>query len=94
VKIRVWEYDVPEAARAEFEQRYGGEGDWAQLFASSDGFRGTELFQSLDAPGRYLTVDRFLDEDAWLAFLTEHGDDYRSLDQSTATLTTDERELA
>jgi LytS/YehU family sensor histidine kinase len=27
-----------------------------QLFSSSDGFRGTELFVSLSDPGRYLTV--------------------------------------
>jgi len=92
--VRVWEYDVPEESRAEFERRYGAEGDWAQLFSSSDGFRGTELFASLDNPGRYLTVDRFTDQDAWRAFLAEHGDAYRRLDQATEALTTEERELA
>ena len=92
--VRVWEYDVPEESRAEFERRYGAEGDWAQLFSSSDGFRGTELFASLDNPGRYLTVDRFTDQDAWRAFLSAHGDAYRLLDQATEALTTDERELA
>jgi hypothetical protein len=35
------------------------------------GFRGTELFASLSDPGRYL-LDRFTDEAAWRAFLTEH----------------------
>jgi hypothetical protein len=35
------------------------------------GFRGTELFASLSDPGRYLS-DRFTDEAAWRAFLTEH----------------------
>jgi heme-degrading monooxygenase HmoA len=91
--VRVWEYDVPEESRTDFERTYGAEGDWAQLFSSSGGFRGTQLFVSLDDPGRYLTVDRFTDEDAWLEFLAEHSDAYRRLDASTAALTTEEHEL-
>ena len=91
--VRVWEYDVPETSRAEFERTYGAAGDWVQLFSSSDGFRGTELFVSLSDPGRYLTVDRFTDEGAWRAFLTEHRNAYACLDAATKGLTTDECEL-
>ena len=93
VMVRVWEYDVPETSRAEFERMYGAAGDWVQLFSSSDGFRGTELFASLSDPGRYLTVDRFTDEGAWRAFLTEHRNAYACLDAATKGLTTDECEL-
>jgi hypothetical protein len=64
-------------------QNDGSDGDWARLFASSDGFRGTELFRSLTDPGRYLTVDRFTDEGAWRAFMSEYGDPYRRLDDAT-----------
>jgi heme-degrading monooxygenase HmoA len=91
--VRVWEYEVPEKSRDEFERMYGAAGAWAQLFSSSDGFRGTELFASLSDPGRYLTVDRFTDEGAWRAFLTEYGDAYARLDAATKGLTTDESEL-
>ena len=94
VMVRVWEYEVPEMSRAEFERTYGAAGDWAQLFSSSDGFRGTELFASLSDPGRYLTIDRFTDVGAWRALLTEHRDAYASLDAATKGLTTDECELA
>jgi heme-degrading monooxygenase HmoA len=94
VKIRVWEYDVPEAVRSEFERVYGCDGDWAQLFASSDGFHGTELFRSLSDPGRYLTVDRFLDDDAWQAFMSRHREAYRLLGDATDNLTSEQRELA
>jgi heme-degrading monooxygenase HmoA len=92
--VRVWEYDVPETSRAEFERTYGAAGEWVQLFSSSDGFRGTELYVSLGDHGRYLTVDRFTDKGAWRAFLTEHRDAYARLDAATKGLTTDERELA
>jgi heme-degrading monooxygenase HmoA len=94
MRVRVWEYDVPEESRAEFEQRYGADGDWARLFSASPGFRGTELFASLSRPGRYVTIDRFTDEAAWELFLAAHGTAYRRLDENTAALTTQERELA
>jgi heme-degrading monooxygenase HmoA len=92
--VRVWEYDVPESSRAEFERAYAADGDWAQLFATSAGFVGTELFTSTTNAGRYLTVDRFTDESAWLAFLSEHSEAYDALDAACAGLTSDERELA
>lgn len=94
VLVRVWEYDVPEPARADFERVYGADGDWARLFAESEGFVGTELFASASVPGRYLTVDRFTDEEAWHAFLTEHRGAYERLDAACEGLTESERELA
>ena len=69
--IRVWEYDVPEANAPKFERIYGADGAWAQLFSSSDGFEGTELFASVSNSGRYLTVDRFRDEASWRRFMVE-----------------------
>ena len=41
-----------------------------------------------------LTVDRFTDEGAWRAFLTEHRDAYARLDAATKGLTTGECEIA
>ncbi len=92
--IRVWEYDVLEAAAADFERVYGADGAWSQLFSCSDGFEGTELFASVTTPGRYLTVDRFRDEAAWRRFQVEHGEAYLALDTESERLTVAERELA
>src|SRR5262245_15229318 len=91
--IRVWEYDVAEHAATDFERVYGAEGAWAQLFSSSDGFEGTELFVSVSNPQRYLTVDRFRDEASWRRFLTEHRDAYLALDVECEGLTLAEGEL-
>jgi heme-degrading monooxygenase HmoA len=91
--IRVWEYDVPEAAAADFERIYGSDGAWAQLFSSSDGFEGTELFASVSNPGRYLTIDRFRDEASWRRFMVEHREAYLALDAESEALTVAEREL-
>ena len=91
--IRVWWYDVPEAAAADFERIYGSDGAWAQLFSSSDGFEGTELFASVSNPGRYLTIDRFRDEASWRRFVVEHREAYLALDAESEALTVAEREL-
>jgi heme-degrading monooxygenase HmoA len=92
--IRVWEYDVREAAAAEFERVYDADGAWAELFSSSEGFEGTELFASVSNPGRYLTVDRFRDEASWRRFQAEHREAYLALDAASEGLTVAERELA
>ncbi len=92
--IRVWEYDVREAAAADFERIYGANGAWAQLFSSSEGFEGTELFASVSNTGRYLTVDRFRDETSWRRFQDEHREAYLALDAESEGLTVAERELA
>ena len=84
---------MPEPSRPEFERVYGSSGDWARLFASSDGFEGTELFVSVGRSGRYLTVDRFRDTAAWERFLVEHGEAYAALDARTEGLASAERAL-
>jgi quinol monooxygenase YgiN len=92
--IRVWQYDVRPGAEQGFEEAYGAGGTWAQLFALNDGHLGTELFRSLDVPGRYVTIDRFIDLQAWRRFVADHGPAYQQLDESCAELTVSERELA
>jgi heme-degrading monooxygenase HmoA len=91
--IRVWEYDVVEGLEAEFETAYGGDGAWAQLFASSSGFLGTTLYRSVAVGRRYVTIDRFVSGKAWERFLVDHNDAYHQLDSRTAYLTVRETEL-
>jgi heme-degrading monooxygenase HmoA len=91
---RVWQYDVRPGVQPEFEEAYGAAGSWARLFARSDGYLGTELFRSLDVPGRYLTVDRFRDRATWYRFLIKHRLAYEQLDAHCAGLTVAEQEVA
>jgi hypothetical protein len=91
--VRVWEYEVVPGREVEFEQLYGSDGAWAQLFARSAGHLSTELYRGVDLPARYLTVDRFSDADSWQRFLSEHGKDYAELDSRCAKLTTSQVEI-
>jgi heme-degrading monooxygenase HmoA len=68
---------------AEFERVYGPEGDWAEFFRGGEGYVGTELLRDVEAPGRYLVVDRWESRDAYNAFIAEHRDEYmRRVDET------------
>jgi heme-degrading monooxygenase HmoA len=77
----VFSYEVRDPAQ--FEAVYGPEGDWAQFFEGAHGYIGTELLRDVDAPGRYLVIDRWETADAYNAFVAERRDDYmRRVDET------------
>jgi quinol monooxygenase YgiN len=86
VFVRVWQYDVRTVHVADFVAAYGRDGDWARLFRAGDGYLGTDLYRGADAPGRFLTVDRWADSAAWQAFLATSGPAYQALDARLAHL--------
>ncbi len=89
----VWEYEVPEARRADFEAAYGPEGDWVRLFRQGPGFRETMLLRSVSSPEIYLTLDRWTSRAAYEEFRIVHAAAYAALDQATSGLTLAERHL-
>ena len=70
----VFSYEVRETA--EFERVYGPEGEWARFFRQGRGYVGTELLRDVEAPGRYLVVDRWESADAYNAFVDERREEY------------------
>ena len=80
--VRIWQYDVAEDRERDFERIYAANGDWATLFAGSDGYLGTELYRCIGTAGRYITVDRFSSAEAWHRLLATHGPRYVELDVS------------
>ena len=81
----IWRYEVRDEHRDEFEATYGPEGEWAQLFTRSGGFRGTELLRAGD--GSYLTLDVWRAKSDFDAFLRDHRADYEALDRRTLAWT-------
>ena len=71
----LWEFAVAPAKQTEFEEHYGPDGTWVQLFRRSNGYLGSELFQDRSDPLHYLTIDRWKSRDAWLTFRREHRAD-------------------
>jgi len=70
----VFSYEVRDTA--EFERVYGSDGEWAEFFRQGRGYVGTELLRDVEAPGRYLVIDRWETAEAYNAFVAEHHDDY------------------
>ena len=70
----VFSYQAREPA--EFERVYGPEGEWAEFFRSGRGYVGTELLRDVEAPGRYVVIDRWESADAYNAFVSERQADY------------------
>ena len=80
----IWVYEVGSAQREAFERAYGAEGDWARLFGREEGFLEVVLLADVDAPGRYVTIDRWRDAASFDRFQEQHGDAYAALDDRLA----------
>jgi heme-degrading monooxygenase HmoA len=89
----MWEFVVRPGKEAEFEKIYGPEGDWAQCFSKAGGYCGTELCRDLSEPGRFVTSDFWMSQEAYETFKAQHAAEYRALDQKCESLTEDEREI-
>ena len=77
----VFSYDVHDVEQ--FERVYGPEGEWARFFRTGRGYIGTELLRDVEAPGRYLVIDRWESADAYNAFVAERRDEYMALVDAT-----------
>jgi hypothetical protein len=91
--VRVWEYEVPAEQVGAFVAAYGPEGAWAELFRHGTGYVGTDLFCEAGGGGRFLTVDRWVDEESWVRFLRTFRDQYEALDTQLEGLAATERPL-
>ena len=91
--VRVWEYEVPSDRAQPFTEAYAADGAWVDLFGRAAGFLGTELYRDAARADRYLTIDRWQDEQAWQSFLNAFGTAYESLDAQLDGLAVAERSL-
>jgi heme-degrading monooxygenase HmoA len=92
VFVRVWEYEVP-GDQAAFTEAYAADGAWAELFAQAAGFLSTELYRDAARADRFLTIDRWRNEQDWRSFLHSFGPAYHALDAQLEGLAAAERPL-
>lgn len=89
----VWEYRIHAQAVREFLGAYGPEGTWVRLFRKVPGYIGTRLLQDLQELDRYLTIDQWESEAAFLAFRERYAREFEALDQHCEAFTRLEAEL-
>lgn len=91
--VRVWEYEVPGDRAGAFAAAYAAHGAWGELFSRAAGYLGTELYRDAVRAGRFLTIDRWRNEQDWRSFLRAFGPAYESLDAQFEGLAVTERSL-
>jgi heme-degrading monooxygenase HmoA len=91
--VILWEFAVRPDKIRDFVAAYKADGEWARLFSLAEGYVGTELLSSDEAPERYVTIDRWRSANNFVRFQTQFGDQYRRLDQRLELLTLSERKL-
>jgi heme-degrading monooxygenase HmoA len=89
----LWEYRVRHGQTAAFEEAYGPQGTWAQLFRREPGFEGTSLFRDVSDPSRYITLDRWATRSSFDRFMATSKTQYDELDRRFETLTISETQL-
>jgi len=90
--VILWRFHARPGREPEFEQAYGDDGLWSQLFRRSKGYLGTALMRGTD--GTYLTIDRWTTENAFRAFKEAEAARYAELDAQCEALTIEETMLA
>jgi hypothetical protein len=80
-------------ARLEFENFYGPDSEWVQLFRHSKAFLGTELLHDRNAENRYVTLDYFVSQTGFDAFLRDFRQEYEALDRRCDSVRESEREI-
>lgn len=88
-----WEFRPKPGTILRFEEAYGPHGMWARFFRQDDGFMATELTRDLNIPGRYVTLDLWVSEEAYERFRAEHAQEYQAIDEQCEELTEQETEL-
>jgi quinol monooxygenase YgiN len=89
----VWEFEIAAGREEEFERHYGPEGTWVQLFRKDAEFVGTELLRDRELKGRYLTVDRWRDVEAYESFKLQFAEEYERIDAEMDELTVSEKRV-
>jgi hypothetical protein len=85
--VVIWEYQVRAESLTAFEELYSATGAWAILFQKSRSYLGTELLCDPGPPRRYLTIDRWVSQQDYEAFLGEWRPEYETLDARCEALT-------
>ena len=86
----LWEFIVEAEHLAEFEHHYGTQGSWAQLFRQSPGYIQTLLLRDSTDPCRFVTIDRWENDEAYRKFRSTFSRQYVDLDRRCEKLTTRE----
>ncbi len=89
----IWQYIVRPEFTEEFENVYGPDGPWVELFSPAGGYVRTELYRDRLDPLRYLTIDYWESVEAWETFRGQRSAEFEKLDKLCSRFTLEEKRL-
>jgi heme-degrading monooxygenase HmoA len=92
--VTLWEFEVKPGSEELFEQAYGAEGQWVQLFRRDGRYRGTRLLQEVGAERVYVTMDSWESREAYEEFRERFAAEYIEIDRACEDLTLGERHFS
>lgn len=89
----IWEFRVKPLSIDDFESAYRSNGLWAQLFRKAPDYISTELLKDPVETNRYLTVDYWVDRQAYERFRRDFSAEFKRLDEACENYTESERHI-
>ena len=91
--LYLWAYRVTPETRVEFQDLYGPDGLWVDLFRRAPGYLDTQLLRDRHDSNRFVTIDHWESEEAFLSFRASFAEDFDQLDRLGERLTIEEERL-
>lgn len=89
--VYIWEYQVKEEFRSEFEKIYGPDGDWVRLFKKANGYVSTDFYQDISDTNRFITVDSWDTKKDRDNFREKFFKEFELLDEHCESFTEEEK---
>jgi|CXWL01.1.fsa_nt_gi hypothetical protein len=70
--IVIWKYEVHEIFKHNFEELYGKNGKWVELFQTGEGYLETLLIKAASESNQYATIDTWTSRYHYEKFLEEN----------------------
>ncbi|MGD2061254.1 MAG: antibiotic biosynthesis monooxygenase [Acidimicrobiia bacterium] len=91
--VYLWDYRVSLERLDEFRELYGPNGSWVELFRRAPGYQDTQLLRDRNEAGRFVTIDRWESEEAFVSFRARFAVEFDHLDRLGEQLTIEETAL-
>lgn len=88
--IVIWEYEVHEDHLRDFLKSYGKDGVWYKFFQRDDNYLGTDLYRKTGTSIKFVTIDKWVNEIAYLKFKEEYRKEYERIDERFKEITLSE----
>ena len=89
----IWEFTVKDGSNAAFENYYGPNGEWAELFRRGLGYLKTDLLRDRTNSQRYLTIDHWQSRENYSRFRRDFDAAFEELDKRCEDLTVRESKI-